>query len=86
MRIHELKCWPESFQFIRAGQKRAEIRMDDRGFKEGDLVHLREYEPTDREYTGQDELVRITHIQRCGIEPLEALEEGYVLLSFRVLD
>lgn len=86
MKIHELKSWPESFHSIKNGRKRAELREDDRAFKEGDFLHLMEYEPTMREPTGEDVVVRIIHIQRCSYEPLEKLPEGWVLLSIRLLE
>jgi hypothetical protein len=41
--IHDLKCWPEPFAAILSGEKRHEIRRDDRGFKVGDVLRLREY-------------------------------------------
>ncbi len=47
MRVHALKCWPESFAAILAGTKRYEVRKDDRGYMVGDTLRLREYEPDD---------------------------------------
>lgn len=43
MKVHELKCWPDEFAAVLAGDKGFEIRRDDRGFERGDLVVLREF-------------------------------------------
>ena len=45
MKFHELKAWPDCFQAVVNGQKKFEVRRDDRGFEEGDIVHLREFIP-----------------------------------------
>ena len=44
-KTHELKCWPESYQLILEGKKRFEVRNNDRDFHQGDILHLREFDP-----------------------------------------
>ena len=42
---HVLKTWPEYFAAVIIGTKTYEVRLDDRNFKEGDELLLREYLP-----------------------------------------
>lgn len=61
-RIHELKAWPRYFQAVLDGIKRSEVRRDDRGFMVGDILLLREYDPTSGRYSGRTVERRITYI------------------------
>lgn len=51
MRTHELKTWPAPFAAVKSGQKRHEVRANDRGFAAGDVVVLREWDPTPITYS-----------------------------------
>ena len=59
---HELKCWPQYFQAVVLGKKTFEIRLDDRDFRVGDMAILKEWNPIDREYTGQVEEFGISYV------------------------
>ena len=61
---HELKTWPDYFQAVWEGRKLFELRRDDRDFKVGDHLNLREWDPVSGEYTGRGVLVRVTYILR----------------------
>lgn len=43
---HILKCWPQYFDLLWTGKKRAEVRVNDRNYREGDFLVLREFDPT----------------------------------------
>lgn len=67
---HVLKCWPEYFQAVLRGEKRFEIRRNDRGgFQTGDHVTLREYEPGTDSYTGAELRFRIGYITSYEQQP-----------------
>ena len=75
-KIHELKILPEYFDAIRCGDKRFEIRKNDRNFHKGDILRLKEF---DREkYTGEeiDVLVRYILYDWEG-----GLQDGYCIMS-----
>lgn len=68
MRVHTLKIWPAPFKAIVDGSKRHEIRVDDRGFAVGDVLHLREWEPSGYSgiLTGKEIRVVVTYITPGG--------------------
>jgi hypothetical protein len=71
---HVLKSWVGLFEPIANGEKTHELRVLDRDYKVGDICHLREWEPTKREYTGRDCYVKVTYItsgmhNHCAFSP-----------------
>lgn len=79
MKIHELKEWPEYYAMVIDGRKRFEWRVNDRGFETGDLLLLREWEPTKEQYTGREQLVRVDSI--IGQHGEFEIAPGYVIMS-----
>ena len=43
---HSLKIWPQYYVRVANGTKTFEVRNNDRGFQPGDIVELREWDPT----------------------------------------
>lgn len=76
---HELKIYPQYFKEIIAGNKHWELRLNDRDFRIGDTLFLREYNPDTKEYTGNyiDNL-QITYV----LSNYYALLDNHVILSF----
>lgn len=58
---HELKTWPKYFSALLEGSKTFELRRDDRGFKVGDRLRLREWD-YNTEYSGRELMYRVTYI------------------------
>lgn len=84
MKIHSLKTWPEPFLAVWVGRKTAELRKDDREFALGDELRLVEWDPMTRVFSGRRIDVTVTHIVRAP--GFGALNEGYVMLSFEVIN
>jgi len=83
MATHELKSWPDQFQAMWTGRKRAEFRRDDRHYAVGDLLELREWDPAVGRYTGFRLRARVTHLARG---PAYEIPAEYVVLSVEVLE
>lgn len=75
----KLKTLTQYFEEIIKGNKRAELRFNDRDFKVGDIYELEEYDG--KTYTGRSVMVRITHI----LEGFEGLAKGWCMFSFVTL-
>lgn len=79
-RTHELKCWPSFFAAVLDGSKTFEVRQNDRDFSVGDVLHLREWDPSPDvapperprgdgihvRYTRRDCLRVVTYVLRGG--------------------
>ena len=76
---HELKTWPIYYDAIASGTKRFEIRKDDRPFRVGDTLLLREWEPRSETYTRRRCAVRVTWILRDA--EYFGLQRGFVAMS-----
>ena len=79
-KVHELKINTEYAIAVARGEKTFEIRKNDRDFKEGDILVMREYE--NGEYLDVAIVAEITYI----LEKFKGLKEGYVVLGIKVLN
>lgn len=85
MTTHELKCWPEPFEALLEGRKVHEFRKDDREYRDGDVLHLREFDPfgfhlPPGTYTGRETRRLVTYVSRG---PDWGIPMGYVVMSLR---
>lgn len=84
--IHELKTDPKPFQFSWDGNKKWEIRNNDRNFQVGDQLNLREtvYSGDDMalgdplKYTGRRIMCTVNYIMRG---PMYGLASGWLVMS-----
>ena len=89
---HELKTWPEFFEAVAGGAKPFEVRRNDRGYRVGDTLVLREYHPPVPDwnapggYTGREVTRRITYVfDGSGLDE-DSVQPGYVVLGLAVSD
>ncbi len=74
--LHELKILPRYFNAVIRGYKTFEVRKNDRNFRKGDFIILREWNGID--YTGHEFAGRITYV----LKDKKYVKEGYVIFSF----
>lgn len=85
---HFVKIHPQYFGKVLSGDKRAEVRINDRNYKKSDVMVLREFDPDTAEYTGRSIECVITDV--TDISSLfdfdDDLSVGVVLISIIVTE
>jgi len=79
---HELKIHPLFFGAVVCGAKTFEVRKNDRDFKAGDILILKEYDPICKRFTGLWERVRVSFL----LDSFEGIAPGYVVMGIRRMD
>ena len=89
--LHDLKTWPRHFEAIWLGSKHFELRFNDRYFKVGDELLLREWIPDldynttkSGNYSGRGLSCKITYILSDSEDQPEFVPDGWVILSIVV--
>lgn len=77
---HELKIWPHFFKAVLDGSKKFEIRKNDRNFKIGDKIILKEWDPKIEDYTGRSLSKWISFIVSDGNF---GIEKDYCVMSVK---
>jgi len=77
-KIHNLKTWSYWFKKIKSGEKKFEIRFNDRNFKIGEVLHLMNYDPVEKTLSDEGVHKTIKNVYR----DVFGLEENYVVLIF----
>lgn len=80
MSVHQLKTHPDPFSAVLIGIKKHEIRRDDRNFRVGDTLLLREWDPVTGDFTGRESWQVITYKTNGGEW---GLPNGLCVLSLR---
>lgn len=60
--VHELKTWPSFFEPVALGLKPFEVRENDRDYRVGDVLDLREWDVMLGDYTGHRCRRRVTYL------------------------
>ncbi len=83
----EKKVWPEFFERILRGEKKYELRLADFECRSGDVLVLKEWDPTMKQYTGrmmEKEVTFVLKTSEVKFWPKEDVEKyGLQIISFR---
>ena len=79
-KIHELKILQEYFDAVKWGDKKFEIRKNDRDFHSGDILRLKEWDG--KKFTGEELYVLVRYVMYGTGE--FGLDEGYCIMSIDV--
>lgn len=84
---HELKCAPPFFADVLHGKKTFEIRFNDRNYKFGDILWLREYDASGVDksigrspYTGRECHATVTYI----LDDSNYVKPGFVVMGIKL--
>jgi hypothetical protein len=85
MKTHEVKSWPDFFAPVYNGEKKFELRNNDRDYQVGDIIRMREFDDRAGKYTGRSITKKITYVLTStgagSIPPYHGLLHGYAILS-----
>lgn len=76
--IHELKTWSEYFNEVFMGHKTFDVRKNDRDFKIGDTLILKEWDKENKKYTGRKLARKVTYIFEGGSF---GIKKGFVVMG-----
>ncbi len=79
-KVHNVKLGATFFEDVKSGRKSFELRKNDRGYKEGDMITLHEYK--DGSETGRCITKKIVYI----LEEFQGLKEGYCILGLEKIE
>ena len=74
-KVHDVKLGTTFFDDVKTGRKTFELRKNDRGYKEGDIIVMHEYK--DGTTTGRTITKKIVYM----LEDFTGLEDGYCILG-----
>ena len=78
--VHVVKILPKYFKAVESGNKKFELRRDDRCYIVGDELYMEEWTPEEG-YTGKGIVKKITYVLRgC---PEYGLMRGYCIIGWR---
>lgn len=82
---HKLKIIPKYFKEIVDGNKNFEVRKNDRNYKIGDTLILKEYDPIKKNFTGNYAKTTVMYILKDKDFPI-GIKEGYCIMGIHLKD
>lgn len=92
MKVHELKILPQYFSEVKSEKKSFELRKNDRDYKVGDVLILKEFNPNEEyeteedgvysNFSGEKVLRQVIYV----LEGIEGLNSDYAILGIKPVD
>jgi len=83
--VHELKTWIEYFQLMVSGEKSFDLRKNDRDFRAGHELLLKEYDKDSKKYTSRKLHFKITYVLKGEEAETFGLKKGFCILGLEKL-
>ena len=80
--LHKLKILPEFYEDVKSGAKNWELRKDDRGYKVGDTIWLKEWDKDLQVFTGRMLTALVIYVLR-DVDFPAGLQKGFCVLSLK---
>lgn len=77
-KAHGLKTWPQYLDAILSGAKTFDVRKNDRDFRQGDILHLREWFPEREEWGPRSVTCFVSYILHG---PAFGVRKGYCVMA-----
>lgn len=89
MTEHKLRSWSHLYDAIARGEKKHDLRRNDRKFQVGDVLVLQRFDNCTGEYTGRECSVRVTYVTGrdhvpCAVSSA-VLDNEYCILSIELV-
>lgn len=78
-KVHQIRIGTAFFDDVCSGKKSFELRKNDRGYEQGDILEMMEF--TNGRYTGRSVKVLVTYI----LEDFAGLKEDYCIMAIKVM-
>lgn len=82
MKIIDVKCVQPYFDEIMKGNKKFEIRWNDRNYQLNDVVILKEYNKVSKIFSGRYIKVKIMYI----LDNFAGMKKGFIIFSFKIIE
>lgn len=76
-RVHDLKCWTSYYRDVASGKKPFEVRVNDRDYRVGDWLRLRDWNVEAESYSGHECRRQVTYVLTAS----EFVKEGMAILG-----
>ena len=90
MNVHYVKCVQPWFDYCCSGLKTFEVRKNDRDYRKGDILILKEYDLVAvenggmAEYTGREKSFEITLV--LYDEDVKGIQTGYCVMGIKAIE